>query len=124
LVVRESTDFFAVDDPIVARALAYIAAHSHRPIGPDDVAKAVSVELRTLLNYFRKALNRPIAAEIRRVRIERAKRELTQSTRPLAAIARDVGFGSLQRFYEVFRRELDIGPNEYRKKHRFGTAAS
>jgi hypothetical protein len=43
-----------------------------------------------LQNYFRKAIQRPIAAEIRRVRIERAKRELAQSDRTLDAIARDV----------------------------------
>ncbi|QEL20779.1 substrate-binding domain-containing protein [Limnoglobus roseus] len=30
LVVRESTDFFAVNDAVVAAALAYIAGHSHR----------------------------------------------------------------------------------------------
>jgi LacI family transcriptional regulator len=116
VVVRESTDFFAVDDDVVAAALAYIASHSHRRIGPDDVARAINQETRTLQNYFRKALNRPIAAEIRRVRIERAKRELTQSDRGLAEIARDAGFGTIQRLYEVFRRELGMGPREYRKQ--------
>jgi LacI family transcriptional regulator len=116
LVVRESTDFFAVDDEVVAAALAYVAAHSHRRIGPDDVARSVGVETRTLQNYFRKVLERPIAAEIRRVRIERAKRELAQGNRPLAAIAHDAGFGSLQRLYEVFRRELGMSPRAYRKQ--------
>lgn len=116
IVVRESTDFFAVDDAIVAAALAFIASHSHRRIGPDDVARAVRQETRTLQNYFRKALDRPIAAEIRRVRIERAKRELTQSDRGLAEIARDAGFGTIQRLYEVFKRELGMGPREYRNQ--------
>ena len=78
LVVRESTDFFAVDQPVVAAALAYISAHSHRRIGPADVARAVGAEVRTLQNYFRVAIQRPIATEIRRVRVERAKRELTK----------------------------------------------
>lgn len=38
LVVRESTDFFAVKHEVVAAALAFISAHCHRPIGPIDVA--------------------------------------------------------------------------------------
>ncbi len=118
VVVRESTDFFAVENPTVAAALAYIAAHSHRPIGPDDVAGAVGVETRTLQNYFRATIQRPIATEIRRVRIERAKRELAQSDRTLDAIARDVGFGNIQRLYEVFRRELGMTPGEYRRRQR------
>lgn len=118
LVVRESTDFFAVNHSVVAAALAFISAHSHRGIGPNDVARAVATETRTLQNYFRKTLSRPIATEIRRVRIERAKRELAQGNRPLDAIARDVGFGSIQRLYEVFRRELGLSPGEYRKQRK------
>lgn len=116
LVVRESTDFFAVDDKLVAAALEFIAIHSHRPIGPQDVALATHTELRTLQRRFRKYLDRPIATEIRRVRIDRAKRELTQTDRPIASISRDGGFGEPMRMYEVFVRELGVTPSEYRKQ--------
>ena len=116
LVVRESTDFFAVEDELVASALEFISKNSHRRIGQDDVARAVNAETRTLQLRFRKYLDRPIAAEIRRVRIERAKRELSQSTRRLSDIARDVGFGESMRMYEVFRRELGVTPSDYRKQ--------
>lgn len=116
LIVRESTDFYAVDHPLVRASLEFIAANSHRPIVTADVARAVATGDRTLERCFRKYLNRPIAAEIRRVRIERAKRELTQSDRPLADIARDVGFRVEQRMYQVFRRELGITPKQYRRE--------
>ncbi len=116
LIARESTDVFAVEDELVASALAFIASNSHRRIGQHDVSKAVKTETRTLQNRFRKILDRPIATEIRRVRIERAKRELTQSKRSLTDIARSVGFGETMRMYEVFRRELGVTPSEYRKQ--------
>ena len=116
LVVRESTDFFAVSDSLVAAALEFIAAQSHKSIGPSDVARAVATELRTLQRRFRKSLDRPIATEIRRVRIERAKRELTQTDRPIGAISRDVGFGDPMRMYEIFTRELGVTPSHYRKQ--------
>ncbi|MBT3199970.1 MAG: substrate-binding domain-containing protein, partial [Phycisphaerales bacterium] len=49
LVVRESTDFFAVEDPVMSAALEFIAANSQRhQIGADDVARAVEIGLRTL----------------------------------------------------------------------------
>ena len=118
IVVRESTDFYAVDDELIAAALEFIAGNSHLEIGPEDVARAVSTETRTLQRRFRKYLDRPIATEIRRVRIERAKRELAQSKRPLVRIARDVGFGKAMRMYEVFRRELNVTPSEYRRQRR------
>jgi LacI family transcriptional regulator len=116
LIVRESTDFLAVDEPIISAALKFIATHCHRNIGQDDVARAVSMETRTLQRRFRKYINRPIAAEIRRVRLERAKRELAQGNRSLAEIARDVGFGEAMRMYEVFKRELGVTPSQYRKE--------
>ncbi len=116
LVTRESTDFFAVHDETVAAALAFISANSHRDIGLGDVAKAIAVETRTLQNYFQKHLGRPIVAEIRRVRIERAKHELAKGKRALEAIARDTGFGTAMHMYEVFRREVGITPSAYRKQ--------
>jgi LacI family transcriptional regulator len=78
------------------------------------ISAGVDTETRTLQNNFRGAIQRGIATEIRRVRIERAKRELAQGQRSLAAIARDVGFGTIQRLYEVFRRELGVSPSVYR----------
>ena len=116
LVVRESTDFFAVDNEVVAAALAFISANSHRSISTRDVARAVGTELRTLQNYFRREIARPIATEVRRVRIERAKRELARNDQSLASIAKETGFGSIQRLYEVFRRELGISPSTYRSQ--------
>jgi LacI family transcriptional regulator len=116
LVVRESTDFVAVHNEVVAAAMAFISANSHRSIGQDDVAHAINVETRTLQNYFRKHLGRPIVTEIRRVRIERAKRELVNGKRSMAEIAHCAGFGSSMRMYEVFRRELGVTPSEYRRQ--------
>ena len=115
LVVRESTDFFAVEDPLVAAALQFIATHSHQRIGPDEVARAVKAETRTLQNRFGRVLQRPFATEIRRVRLERAKRELTQGRRRLADIARETGFGRAMRMYQVFCRELGVTPGQYRR---------
>ncbi len=116
LVVRESTDFFAANDALVMAALRFIAANSHLEIGQNDVARAVKTETRTLQRRFRKHLNRPIATEIRRVRIERAKRELTHSEHSLKEIAQAVGFGEAMRMYEVFRRELGVAPSQYRRE--------
>ncbi len=118
LVVRESTDFFAVDDKVIAASLKFIAEHSSEDIGQEDVARAVAVETRTLQRRFQKVLNRPIHAEIRRVRIERAKRELAQGERSMKEIAQAVGFRDPMRMYEVFRRELGISPSQYRHERR------
>jgi LacI family transcriptional regulator len=114
LIVRESTDFFAVDDKLIAATLEFIAANCHLPIGPNDVANAVATGRRTLARHFQKYLGRSIAAEIRRARIERAKRELAQTDRTVKEISRDAGFGPAMRMYEVFVREVGLTPSKYR----------
>lgn len=118
LIVRESTDFYAVDDEVVTQALRFIAANSHHDINVDDVARSVNLHPRTLQRRFREVVDWPIADEIRRVRIERAKRELTNTQLSLFEIARIVGFGERMRMYEVFRREVGITPTEFRKQRR------
>jgi LacI family transcriptional regulator len=116
LVVRESTDFYAVDDELMAAALRFIATNSHHHIHSQDVADAVDTPLRTLKRRFDQFLNRPIASEIRRVRIESAKRELVRGDRSLSQIAQDVGFVSAARMCEIFRRELGVTPGQYRRQ--------
>jgi len=117
IVVRQSTDFTAVADELVAAALSFIAANGHRSIGQSEVAQAVGAEVRTLQNRFRKHLGRPIATEIRRLRIERAKRELLYSEQPIAEIAKNAGFGTSAQMCQVFQRELGLSPSTYRKRN-------
>ncbi len=116
LVIRHSTDFHAVDDHLVAEALRFIASHYHQPIKVQAVARAVGTGEQTLRNRFRKQLGRSITEEIRRVRVERVKRELVQSNRSLKEIAADVGLPNPQRLCEVFRREVGTSPGNYREQ--------
>jgi LacI family transcriptional regulator len=123
LLVRESTDFVAVDDPLISAALEFIAANCHLKIGQNDVADAVGMETRTLQRRFRKYLARPIAKQILHARLERAKREITQTKRSLTEISREVGFGPRERMYEVFLRELGVTPSRYRKERQIKTSS-
>ncbi len=118
MVVRESTDFYAARDEVVAQSQAFIAANCHRPIGVMDVAEKASVSIRTLQDRFSKVLGRKVTEEIRRVRIEKAKRELAWSERSIHEIAVRTGFSSNGRLAEAFRRNVGVSPSEYRTKHR------
>jgi LacI family transcriptional regulator len=114
VVARESTDFYAADDPLVAEAQAYIAQQCHLHLEVTDVAEKLCVSTKTLQNHFASALHRSVAEEIRRVRIEKAKRELATSDYSIHEIAKRAGFASNVRLCEVFRREVGMTPSEYR----------
>ncbi len=114
LVVRESTDFIAVEDDLTATALAFIAANFQRDIRAEDVARSLNIHPRKLQRQFHEFLGRSISSEIRSVRLERAKQALTQTQQSVAQIARAVGFGSVLRMCSTFQREVGVSPKQYR----------
>lgn len=116
IVIRRSTDFTFINDPIVSTAMQFISQNSQRPISVADVARAANASRRTLEYRFNRHLARSIAAEIRRVRIDHAKRLLASSELAVGQIARATGFGTPHQLARVFRREVDLSPNEYRKQ--------
>jgi LacI family transcriptional regulator len=118
VVVRESTDFYASGDDIVSQAQAFIAAQCHSHLEVTDVAAKVAVSVRTLQNRFAEAIKRTVAEEIRRVRLEKVKRELVGSDRPIHDIAVRAGFPSNARLADVFKREVGVTPRAYRDERK------
>jgi LacI family transcriptional regulator len=115
VAARQSTDFLAVGDELVSAALQFVAAQGHRPISVPAVARAVHATRRTLERRFAAALGRTVAAEIRRVRMERAKRHLLGTSLPVKAVARLAGFANAQRLCEAFAREVGMSPAAFRR---------
>jgi LacI family transcriptional regulator len=118
IVVRQSTDVFAVDDPLVAQSLRYISEHSHEPIQVNDVTAAVYATRRSLERRFRNTLGRTIAGEITRLRIERVKRLLVETDLSIKSLATQSGFGSAIQMCKVFRRFEDMSPGAFREMRR------
>jgi LacI family transcriptional regulator len=116
VVVRESTDFFGSDDEFVTKAQAYIAQHCHGHLEVRDVAAHLDVSTKTLQTRFASVLKHTVADEIRRIRLEKVKRELVSGRRPIKEIAARAGFTSSALLSAVFRRELGICPRQYRKE--------
>lgn len=117
LIPRQSTDVFAADDPLVARALRFIAENSHMRIQVKHVATAVATTRRTLERRFRVSVGRSIADEITRLRLERAKRRMVETDAPMKDVAKDAGFRTADHFYKVFARVEGIPPTQYREEH-------
>jgi LacI family transcriptional regulator len=118
LVPRQSTDSYAVDDSVVARALRFIAEHGHEPIKVADVVAVTSTTRRSLERRFAKTFRRSIADEIARLRLERAKRRLVESDELLKNVAVASGFSSLHHFYRAFVRVEGVSPKAYRQQRR------
>lgn len=116
VVARQSTDTLAVDDPDLARAVAFIRSHATDPIQVADVLREVPVSRRWLERRFREVLGRGPAAEIRRVRLARAKSLLAETDLPVPEVARLAGFGAREYLAAVFKAELHTSPRQYRNR--------
>lgn len=118
ILVEASTDSLAVDDPLVRRALEYISSEMHRPITVKHVLANVPASRRVLEQRFRESLGRSPGEEIRRVRIEHAKKLLAETNVTLRQIARECGFLHAEVLSRVFRRTSGETPSNYRKRVR------
>jgi LacI family transcriptional regulator len=118
VVVRHSTDVLAVNDHCVADAVRYIRAD--HPVHPtvDDVAAHVGLSRRQLERRFGAALNRSVAMELRRARIDRVKHMIDTTDRTLDDIAAMCNFPDAASLSKLFRRVVGMAPSEYRRRSR------
>lgn len=116
LVPRQSTDAYAASDPMVSRALRFIAENSHERIEVKEVVSAVATNRRSLERRFRDSIGRSISEEITRLRLERAKRRIVETDAPMKYVAIESGFRNADHFYKVFTRVEGITPSQFREE--------
>lgn len=118
VVARQSSETWAVDDPIVSRAAHYIVEHACDPIGVRQVAEHVGCPYPRLLARFQETLGRNLHDEIRRVQLDRAKRLLVETTMPVRDVAIASGWRDGKQIGRVFRQHVGVTPMTYRKQAR------
>ena len=115
LVVRQSTDVIAIDDPDVVAAVRYIRHNACDPIDVHDVLKIVTVSRSTLETRFRNVLGRSVHREIRRVQLGTATQLLTTTNLPIKEVARRIGTESVQYFTTMIRTATGQTPGQIRR---------
>jgi LacI family transcriptional regulator len=115
VAARASTDVVAVDDKVVASALRYLREHACDDVNVADVARHAGVSRTPLQRRFREALGRGVHEEIVRVRLERAKRLLSETDLGIAVVAERIGVGSQASLCRLFQSKLGTTPARYRR---------
>jgi LacI family transcriptional regulator len=118
VAVRQSTDLMAIEDPDVVQAIRFIRENACENIGVPRVAQEVSLSRRILELRFQKHLGRSPKAEILRLRIETAKKLLSETDKNRQGIAHQCGFATPEYFSKIFHRMVGMTPNTFRKKSR------
>lgn len=116
LVERASSSVIAVDDPLVAEALAFIRRRAVENLSAGEVARDLHTSRRNLERRFHAQTGRTVLEEIHRARIKHAKQLLRDgalSTKQAAALS---GFRTIDRFTAIFTRYAGMPPGAYRAR--------
>jgi LacI family transcriptional regulator len=114
VIARQSTDVLAIDDEDLARALHFIRQYACQGIGVEDVLDRVPISRATLERKFAAVLGRTPRGEIVRVRLDRVRHLLRETTYPVERIAELTGFKNPAHLCVVFKRETGRTPGAYR----------
>lgn len=118
LIIRQSTDMLAIEDPLLNSAVRFIRQHACDGIHVSDVLQRVPMSRRSLECAFTRTLNRTVHDEILRIRLGRARQLLHSTDLSLAHICAKTAFTSASVFCIIFRRETGLTPMAYRRKMR------
>ena len=115
LVPRESTDFYGLKDPVLSKALRFIANNYQKGILSSDVVNNAPVSRRSLDVLFKNHIGHSILEEINRLRVGAVKRLLIESDIKISSLPSATGFSNPTHLRRVFTRHEGITPSEYKK---------
>jgi AraC family transcriptional regulator len=113
-----------VEEPAAPRPRWLRQAHEllhdrfREPLTLSSVARAVGIHPSHLARTFRKHYRWSIGDYVRRLRIERASRELSDTSIPLAEISLGLGFFDQSHFSRVFKGHTGLTPAQFRAASR------
>lgn len=116
IVVRHSTDCYAVRNPLVSEALHWIHNNFFKGIQAVDVAEAMGVSQQGLQKAFAANYIRTPGQEIRYQRTQTVAHLLGSTNAKLEDIAKNCGFYSVDTLSNSFRSVYGVAPSIYRKK--------
>lgn len=96
------------------RAQRYLEVHLDEPLDPQAVAKAAHYSLHHFHRLFRAHFGESVMQHLRRLRIERAARQLRGTDHSILDIALWAGYGSPEAFLRAFREHFGVLPSELR----------
>jgi AraC-like DNA-binding protein/ligand-binding sensor protein len=98
----------------VASAKQFVQAHVEESITLTQVVEHVNVSRFYFCKLFKKATGMTLTEYVSRVRVEKAKTLLMDTSLRISEVVYAAGFGSIPRFNSVFKRYVGMPPTEYR----------
>jgi transcriptional regulator GlxA family with amidase domain len=111
MTLRERLD---ISNPRLLRALEYMEAHLQEPASRSKLAQRAGVSVRQLERLFADHLRSTINAHYVRMRLDRARILLRQTTLPVVEVAAETGFATPSHFSRAYRSSFGRSPRQER----------
>lgn len=105
------------DTDAVRELLLFLNDHYTEPLSRQDIARTVGYNESYISHIFSDTLHTTLTDYITALRLDDARRLLTDTTLTVSQIALSLGFGSIRSFNRVFSRQVGITPTAYRKNN-------
>jgi AraC-like DNA-binding protein/ligand-binding sensor protein len=106
---------FAAKEPkIVFGAKQFVQSHFHETVTLGLVAQHVHVSRFYLCKLFKKTTGMTLTEYVARVRVEKAKALLANTSARVTEVVYASGFGSIPRFNSMFKRYVGMSPTKHR----------
>jgi AraC-like DNA-binding protein/quercetin dioxygenase-like cupin family protein len=96
----------------------YIDTHYFEILSSNDIASKQGISMRYINNIFKEQYKITPMQYLTNIRIEMAKKMLSETDKDIASICFELGFETVSTFYRIFKTSIKTPPNKYRKIHR------
>jgi len=100
----------------VLRAQQHVEARLDRDVDPHEVARVAGLSVHHFHRVFRGTTGESVMQYARRLRLERAARELLASDASVLDLALGAGYRSHEAFTRAFARAFGMPPSEWRRR--------
>ena len=105
---------YGIGDGKLIAVLSRMEECIEEPVPREDLADLAGVSMRQLERLFRSKLGYTIKEHYLRLRLDRARALLTETSLPVSEVALACGFVSPSHFADAFRRRYAVSPTEAR----------
>lgn len=100
----------------ITQLKSWILGNSSENLTVERLAEQLAMSPRNFARRFRAETGMTPARFVEYARVEAARCRLEQTSLPLQTIAEICGFTTIERMRRAFKRNLAVGPNEYRER--------
>lgn len=106
-----------IGERVAQQTVSFLKEHLYERLEIADVCSALNYNKSYIFEQFKKATNHSVMAYFMRLKIERAKRLLRETSLSVAQIADKLSFDTPNYFSKTFKKLTGYTPLQYKKMH-------